>query len=92
MIDEEPSSVKGEDEQRDSTEDASNNMTNEVGEDLCEYVNARYQAGEGEIKLVRIQGIEPKLEIPFAWVVTNLINPDHFLHVIVFVKLPQLTV
>ncbi|KAK9092972.1 hypothetical protein Syun_027883 [Stephania yunnanensis] len=39
-----------------------------------------------EIKLVRIQGIEPKLVIPFAWVVKNLTNPDHFLHISVFVN------
>ncbi|KAJ8444174.1 hypothetical protein Cgig2_030994 [Carnegiea gigantea] len=34
-----------------------------------------------EIKLIRIQGIEPKPEIPFSWVVNNLMHPDHYLHV-----------
>ncbi|KAL6528968.1 autophagy protein 5 [Orobanche minor] len=34
-----------------------------------------------DIKIVRIQGIEPKLEIPFGWVVNNLMNPEHYLHV-----------
>ncbi|KAF3444281.1 hypothetical protein FNV43_RR13971 [Rhamnella rubrinervis] len=92
LIDEEPSSVKGEDEQRGSTEDASDTRTKEGGEDLCEYVSACCQSVEGELKFVRIQGIEPKLETPFTWVVTNLINPDHFLHIIVLVKVPQLTV
>ncbi|KAL8159611.1 hypothetical protein V2J09_001148 [Rumex salicifolius] len=39
-----------------------------------------------ETKLIRIQGIEPKLEIPFSWVVNNLMNPDHFLHICVYAK------
>ncbi|KAM7515921.1 hypothetical protein LguiA_005504 [Lonicera macranthoides] len=42
-----------------------------------------------EIKLVRIQGIEPKLEIPFGWVVNNLMNPEHFLHICVYVKVAE---
>ncbi|KFK25942.1 hypothetical protein AALP_AA8G183000 [Arabis alpina] len=43
----------------------------------------------GEIKLVRIQGIEMKLEIPFSWVVNNLMNPEFYLHISVLVKAPQ---
>lgn len=39
-----------------------------------------------EIKLVRIQGIEPRLDIPFGWVVKNLMNPDQYLHVCIYVK------
>ncbi|KAL6530994.1 autophagy protein 5 [Orobanche hederae] len=39
-----------------------------------------------EIKIVRIQGIEPKLEIPFGWVVNNLMNPEHYLHVCIYIK------
>lgn len=91
LIDEELLSAKSEgEEQRGSSEDGNNiRRTKEGGEDLCDYVNACYQSVEGEIKLVRIQGIEPKLEIPFSWVVTNLINPEHFLHIIVCVKVPQ---
>lgn len=42
-----------------------------------------------EIKLLRIQGIEPKLEIPFTWLANNLMNPDHFLHICVYVKVPE---
>ncbi|KAL3630363.1 autophagy protein 5 [Castilleja foliolosa] len=38
-----------------------------------------------EVKLVRIQGIEPQLEIPFGWVVNNLMNPDHYLHICIYV-------
>lgn len=44
-----------------------------------------------EIKLLRIQGIEPKLEIPFTWLVNNLMNPDYFLHICVYVKVPEQT-
>ncbi|XP_006287994.2 autophagy protein 5 [Capsella rubella] len=43
----------------------------------------------GEIKLARIQGIEMKLEIPFSWVVNNLMNPEFYLHISVLVKAPQ---
>ncbi|KAI3844174.1 hypothetical protein MKW92_013633 [Papaver armeniacum] len=48
-----------------------------------------HPTGKSEIKLVRIQGIEPKLDIPFSWVVTNLINPEHFLHICVCVGVSQ---
>lgn len=41
---------------------------------------------DGVIKLVRIQGIEPKMEIPFSWVVNNLMNPDYFLHICVYIN------
>lgn len=37
-----------------------------------------------EIKLIRVQGIEVDLDIPFFWVVNNLKNPEHFLHICVF--------
>ncbi|KAJ4974032.1 hypothetical protein NE237_007206 [Protea cynaroides] len=47
---------------------------------------------KAEIKLIRIQGIEPKLEIPFSWVVNNLMNPEHFLHICVVVKLAPVQV
>ncbi|KAG6517852.1 autophagy protein 5-like [Zingiber officinale] len=41
--------------------------------------------GPNKGTLVRIQGIEPDLDIPFAWVVNNLKNPDYFLHICVYV-------
>lgn len=41
------------------------------------------------IKLLRIQGIEPKMEIPFSWVVNNLMNPDYFLHICLYIKVPK---
>ncbi|KAH7533965.1 hypothetical protein FEM48_Zijuj04G0187500 [Ziziphus jujuba var. spinosa] len=90
LIDEESSEAKGENEQKGSSEDAGGNVRDKDGEGLCENENS-FQSVEAEIKLVRIQGIEPKLEIPFSWVVSNLINPEHFLHICVCVKVPQLT-
>ncbi|KAI4299660.1 hypothetical protein L6164_033096 [Bauhinia variegata] len=44
-----------------------------------------------EIKLVRIQGIEPKLQIPFSWLVHNLMNPEHFLHICVCLKVSEVS-
>lgn len=70
-----------EDEQKNQSEEAS--CSKEIGEAFSEADN------NADIKLIRIQGIEPKLEIPFAWVVNNLMNPDHFLHVCVYVKVPE---
>ncbi|KAK8947967.1 Autophagy protein 5 [Platanthera guangdongensis] len=37
-----------------------------------------------QIKLIRIQGIEVDLEIPFFWVVNNLKNPEYYLHICVY--------
>lgn len=51
--------------------------------------NETCQTMKAEIKLVRIQGIEPKLDIPFSWVVKNLINPEHFLHMCVCVRVAE---
>ncbi|XP_042037399.1 autophagy protein 5-like isoform X1 [Salvia splendens] len=42
-----------------------------------------------EIKLVRIQGIEPRLDIPFGWVAKNLMNPEQYLHICIYVKAVQ---
>lgn len=90
LIDEE-SSRQAEDEQRDSSEDASGNKFSEDrGEILCEHMESCQKSDDAEIKLVRIQGIEPKLEIPFSWVANNLMNPDYFLHICVCLKIPRL--
>lgn len=51
--------------------------------------NAVLVSEKAEIKLIRIQGIEPELEIPFSWVVNNLINPEHFLHICVYLKVAE---
>lgn len=44
---------------------------------------------KAKLMFVRVQGIEPKLEIPFSWVANNLMNPDYFLHLCVCIKLSQ---
>ncbi|CAN8300260.1 unnamed protein product [Cochlearia groenlandica] len=63
--------------------------TSEEGEersvDESEEVDSSVKTGN-EIKLVRIQGIETKLEIPFSWVVNNLMNPEFYLHIFVLVR------
>lgn len=43
-----------------------------------------------KVKLVRVQGIEPKMSIPFLWVANNLKNPEHYLHVCVYVASPRI--
>lgn len=84
---EEQTRVEGEDRQKpeDVGEKISINIrdenSNEKTEPSCTYNDA-------EIKYIRIQGIEPKWEIPFSWVVKNLMNPEYFLHVCVCIKAP----
>ncbi|CAL0315693.1 unnamed protein product [Lupinus luteus] len=69
-------------------EDASiNQSTGEEEENTFDPVSSFQPLENAEIKLVRIQGIEPKLEIPFSWVVNNLMNPEYFLHICVCLKL-----
>lgn len=40
---------------------------------------------KSKIKMIRIQGIELDMDIPFFWVVNNLKNPEYFLHICVFI-------
>ncbi|KAI4307705.1 hypothetical protein L6164_030863 [Bauhinia variegata] len=71
---------------------ASSSKRNFEGEEnSCEPVLLSCKAENAEIKLVRIQGIEPKLQIPFSWVVQNLMNPEHFLHMCVCLRIPQVS-
>ncbi|XP_075501543.1 autophagy protein 5-like isoform X2 [Primulina tabacum] len=74
-------------EERESEEASSSRSP----EDATEVSNERAGSlsDNAEIKLVRIQGIEPKLEIPFAWIANNLINPEHYLHICVYVKIRE---
>ncbi|KAI5356351.1 hypothetical protein L3X38_009246 [Prunus dulcis] len=82
--------VGDEHEQRVSSEDASSDRkAEEEVENSSEHITSCYQHDDAEIKLVRIQGIHPKLEIPFSWVANNLMNPEHFLHICVYLKVPQ---
>ncbi|KAL5743602.1 hypothetical protein ACOSQ2_026718 [Xanthoceras sorbifolium] len=78
----------GEDKMNFPSEDVSGRKAEEE-ENVCEVLETSCTS-KTEIRLIRIQGIEPKLEIPFSWVVNNLINPDHFLHICVYVKVPNL--
>lgn len=55
-------------------------------EKICEAVEPHFSSNTAELKLLRIHGIEPKLEIPFSWVVNNLMHPEHFLHICVLIK------
>jgi autophagy-related protein 5 len=43
-------------------------------------------ATKAEVKLVRVQGIELEMDIPFLWVANNLKNPEYYLHVCVYVS------
>ncbi|KAK3218695.1 hypothetical protein Dsin_012665 [Dipteronia sinensis] len=81
-------SQEGEDKNNIPSEDASDSKAEEVV-NVCNDVEAS-STSNAEIKIVRIQGIEPKLEIPFSWVVNNLMNPDYFLHICLYVKVANL--
>ncbi|PIA63916.1 hypothetical protein AQUCO_00201320v1 [Aquilegia coerulea] len=71
-------------------ENASTARSRELTDTLDECTPSSCCSSEkAEVKLVRIQGIEPKLDIPFTWVVKNLSNPEHFLHICVCVLVAQ---
>ncbi|XP_044505829.1 autophagy protein 5 [Mangifera indica] len=89
LIGEELPKLEDENKTNIPSEDASSNRSAEEGvENLCERTKSSSSTTITEIKLVRIQGIEPKLEIPFSWLVNNLMNPEHFLHICICVKVP----
>ncbi|GKV20323.1 hypothetical protein SLEP1_g30468 [Rubroshorea leprosula] len=89
IINKESARVCIEDGQKDSPEDASSNRSAEdQGENTPEHVES-CTSSNAVIKLLRIQGIEPKFEIPFSWVVNNLMNPEYFLHICVHIKVSQ---
>ncbi|CAA6655822.1 unnamed protein product [Spirodela intermedia] len=48
-----------------------------------------HTAQVARIRLIRVQGIVPGWDTPFAWVVNNLSHPDFFLHVCVLVSASQ---
>jgi len=66
--------------------DTNINQSGEEGERSSDPGSSCNAAEIAEIKFVRIQGIEPILDIPFSWVVNNLINPEYFLHMCVCLK------
>lgn len=84
---EEISKIDVQDENRDPSDNAGSTRSAADGEENpSECVELHCPSNYTEIKLIRIQGIEPKLEIPFSWVVNNLHNPEHFLHICLYVK------
>ncbi|KAJ7960036.1 Autophagy protein 5 [Quillaja saponaria] len=90
VINEESLRAESQDQQEIPSEDKSSNRSAENGkENSCDHVASCDLSESAEIKLVRIQGIEPKLEIPFTWVVNNLMNPEYFLHICLCVKVPR---
>ncbi|WVY89273.1 hypothetical protein V8G54_034787 [Vigna mungo] len=62
------------------------NQSGEEGERSSDPGSSCNAAEIAEIKFVRIQGIEPILDIPFSWVVNNLMNPEYFLHMCISSK------
>ncbi|KAL9316411.1 hypothetical protein ACSQ67_017412 [Phaseolus vulgaris] len=62
------------------------NQSGEEGERSSDPGSSCNAAEIAEIKFVRIQGIEPVLDIPFSWVVNNFVNPEYFLHMCVCLK------
>lgn len=89
LINDEPCIEEGEDAQKVSSEDVGSSTGAEEGKEIFNQP-VESCCNDAEIKLVRIQGIEPKMEIPFSWVVNSLKNPEHFLHICVCVKVPNL--
>jgi autophagy-related protein 5 len=43
-------------------------------------------AKKAKVKLVKVQGIELDMDIPFLWVANNLKNPEYYLRVCVYVS------
>ncbi|KAL0927503.1 hypothetical protein M5K25_001678 [Dendrobium thyrsiflorum] len=68
------------------TSGASGLMTMSGQKKCTDFVSMKSQSPKkvNEIKLIRVQGIEVDLDIPFFWVVNNLKNPEYFLHICVF--------
>ncbi|KAK4802957.1 hypothetical protein SAY86_001160 [Trapa natans] len=52
-------------------------------------MESQASANLAEVKFVRIQGIEPKLEIPFSWVANNLMFPEYFLHICICLRVAK---
>ncbi|KAF6144567.1 hypothetical protein GIB67_006059 [Kingdonia uniflora] len=47
--------------------------------------SGRCSSRKPDIKFVRVQGIKPKFDIPFNWLVKNLMYAEHFIHICVYV-------
>ncbi|XP_020234125.1 autophagy protein 5 [Cajanus cajan] len=66
-----------------------NQSAGEEGESSSDPWSSCHPLELAEIKFIRIQGIEPILDIPFSWVVNNLMNPEYFLHICVCLKVSK---
>lgn len=87
LTNEEISKPDFEEENRVPSDNACSSRSAEDGEEKSsECVESNCPSNNAEIKFIRVQGIKPKLDIPFSWVVNNLMNPEHFLHICVYVK------
>lgn len=42
-------------------------------------------AKRAKVKLVRVQGVELDMDIPFLWVADHLKNPEYYVHICVYV-------
>jgi len=67
--------------------DATNSprSSQEAGQALASPREAAGAAKKAKVKLVRVQGIELDMDIPFLWVANNLKNPEYYLHICVYV-------
>ncbi|XP_066324756.1 autophagy protein 5-like [Miscanthus floridulus] len=63
----------------------SSRSSQEAGQALASPREAAGAAKKAKVKLVRVQGIELDMDIPFLWVANNLKNPEYYLHICVYV-------
>ncbi|CAI0449148.1 unnamed protein product [Linum tenue] len=86
-----PSEGENDEQSFGSEEETKNNRMTEEGEgNISQPLETGSTADDDpEIKLLRIQGIEPKLETPISWVANHLRHPENFLHVCVYIKVPS---
>lgn len=45
-----------------------------------------FEDEDAKLRLVRVQGIELDMDIPFFWVANCLKNPEFYLHICVFIS------
>eukprot|EP01018_Ginkgo_biloba_P030698 Gb_31520 [translate_table: standard] len=63
---------------------SSTQTARDQGIDLKSYEELPKTSFRGRIGVIRVQGIEPNLDLPFDWVVQNLVAPEHFLHICLY--------
>jgi autophagy-related protein 5 len=65
--------------------DATNSSSSQEAEQALASPREAGAAKKARVKLVRVQGIELDMDIPFLWVANNLKNPEYYLHICVYV-------